>query len=65
MDLEGKKLVHMLLLENGENLQNDLMCASNFEGDGLHLNLLIKLQFFGSNSFLIHITCYGKVTNFL
>ena len=38
---------------------------SNFEGDILHLNLLKKTQFFGSSSFVIHITYYGKVANFL
>jgi len=35
------------------------------EGDGLLLNLLKKTQIFGSSSFFIHITYYGKVANFL
>ena len=36
---------------------------SNFEANGLHLNLLKKTQFFGSGSFVIHITYYDKVSN--
>ena len=38
---------------------------SNFEGDGLHLILPKKIQFFGSNSFVIHITYYDNIVNFL
>ena len=38
---------------------------SNVEGDGLHLIVLKKTQFFGSSPFVIHITYYGKVANFL
>ena len=38
---------------------------SNFEGDGLHLNLLKKTQVFGSGSFVILMTYYGQVANCL
>ena len=38
---------------------------SNFEGDGLHLDLLLETQISGSSSFVIHITYHGKVSNFL
>jgi hypothetical protein len=40
--------------------KNDLMWPSKFEADGLHLNSLKKTQIFKSNSFIIHITYYGK-----
>ena len=37
---------------------------SNFESEGFHVKLLLKSRIFGSSSFFIHITYYGKVANF-
>lgn len=48
---------------------NSIMASldpSNFEGDGVHPNLLKKPKFLESSSFVIHITYYKKkVANFL
>jgi hypothetical protein len=45
--------------------QNDLVGPSNFEGDGFNLKMLKKTPIFGTSSFVIHITCHGKVANSL
>ena len=52
-----KNLVHMLLapsMKKGKSPKMTSCDPSNFEGDGLHLNLL-KNPKFGSSSFVIHI----------
>ena len=64
MDLETK-LIHIARsMRKGKSPKNGLMRPSNFEDDGLHLNLLKIIQFLGSSSFVIHITYYNKDANF-
>ena len=49
MDLEEKACVHMLLApwKSGKSPKMTSCGPSNFEGDGLHLNLLQKPKFLG------------------
>ena len=52
-------------MEKGKSPKIDLMWSSNFEGGGLHLNLLEKtnLFFLVVAHFFNHMAYYGKVAN--
>ena len=65
MDLGKIRADVAFSMKKGKSPKMTSCGPSNFEDDKLDLNLLKKTHVFVISSFVIHITYYGKVVNFL